>query len=60
MKLVLTVFCRREILRKALHARESKVMELNQRIKTLEAELDIERDVIRYLRSGNKTDGESD
>jgi hypothetical protein len=38
-------------------ARESKIVELQHRIKTLEAELDTEREIIRYLReSGMEAD----
>jgi hypothetical protein len=36
--------------RKALVARDSKVIELQQRVSTLEAELDTERAVVKFLR----------
>jgi hypothetical protein len=41
----------RDITRKALIAKDSKITELEHRIKTLEAELDTERAIISYLRS---------
>ncbi|KAF2674602.1 hypothetical protein BT63DRAFT_15408 [Microthyrium microscopicum] len=44
----------REVLRKSLIARDSKIAELQQRIITLEAELDTEREVIRYLREASE------
>ena len=37
-------------MRKALVARDSKVIELQQRVSTLEAELDTERAVVKFLR----------
>jgi len=40
----------RDIVRKRLVARENKILELQQRITTLEAELDTERAVVRFLR----------
>jgi hypothetical protein len=40
----------RDIVRKALVAKESKIAELQYRVKTLEAELDTEREIIKALR----------
>jgi hypothetical protein len=38
-------------MRKTLLARDNKVAELQLRVKTLEAEVDVEREVVRYLRA---------
>ncbi|KAF2436524.1 hypothetical protein EJ08DRAFT_691686 [Tothia fuscella] len=47
----------REVSRLALHARDAKIVELQHRVKTLEAELETQNAVVKYLRAAN--DGDS-